>query len=222
MKSTQPAATTFNPHYNSLNTASKIILALERITEAFRVMLWQASKTTGLSPLQIQILTFLLYHLPQQQRTVSYLAQEFNMTKPTISDAIKSLQEKGLIRKESSLQDSRSYTIFLTEDGTRLANTTAVFAQYFHNALAEMPPIEQELLLEYLITIIRSLHKQGFLTIQRTCFTCRFHTQHPMHSLPPYQSYCTLLDVSLHSSDIRLDCPHHESPVSMHKQPSSA
>lgn len=209
MPTLHPSSTIFNPHYNSINTTSKIVVAFERISEAFRVMLWQASKSTGLSPLQIQILTFLSFH-PSAQRKVSYLAQEFNMTKPTVSDAIKSLEEKGLIEKVTEKNDTRSYTINLTDKGDKLSQETSLFAQKFNEALGGMPPIEQEFLLEHLVSIIHSFHKEGILTIQRTCFTCAFHTRNTMHLSSSTDSYCRLLDQNLHFSDIRLDCPHHE------------
>ncbi len=206
----QPSLTVFNPHYNSINTSSKIVVAFERISEAFRVMLWQASKSTGLSPLQIQILTFLAFH-PPAQRKVSYLAEEFNMTKPTVSDAIKSLEEKSLVAKEPSLSDSRSYTINLTEKGQALAQQTSIFANKFTSALSSMPPIEQEFLLEHLLLIIQTFHKEGILTIQRTCFSCTYYERHPMRSAESQHSYCSLLDIPLQAYDVRLDCPHHQS-----------
>lgn len=205
----RPSSTIFNPHFSSINTASKIVVAFERIAEAFRVMLWQASKSTGLSPLQIQILTFLSFHPPLQCK-VSYLAQEFNMTKPTVSDAIKTLEEKELITKITEASDTRSYTINLTPKGVLLAQETSLFAQKFNDALVGMPPIEQEFLLEHLVAIIYSFHKEGILTMQRTCFTCTYHSRSTMSIPTSGQSYCRMLDQHLHSSDIRLDCPHHE------------
>jgi DNA-binding Lrp family transcriptional regulator len=144
------------------------------------------------------------------QRKVSYLAQEFNMTKPTVSDAIKTLEEKGLIVKITEENDTRSYTINLTDKGNLVAHETSLFAQKFNEALGGMPPIEQEELLEHLVSIIHSFHKKGILTIQRTCFTCTYHAQSTMNTSSNKQSYCKLLDQTLHSSDIRLDCPHHE------------
>ena len=38
---------------------SRIVVALERISEAFRVLLWNESKENSLSPIQIQILIFI-------------------------------------------------------------------------------------------------------------------------------------------------------------------
>ena len=77
---------------------SRIVVALERISESFRVLLWNESKENSLSPIQIQLLIFIQFHA-QEKCKVGYLADEFNMTKATISDAIKSLEQKELITK---------------------------------------------------------------------------------------------------------------------------
>lgn len=198
--------TTFNPHFNSFNTASKIILALERISEAFRVLLWQESKINGLSPLQNQILIFLAFH-PSSQRKVSYLAQEFNMTKPTISDAVRVLVEKNLIAKEQNHQDTRSYALNLTDTGKEIAEKAALFTRTFDTPLSQMAPIEQEFLLGHLLTIIDSFHKEGILTNQRTCTSCQFFSK---NMFLPNSFQCAFLRLSLLQSDIRVDCPHHQ------------
>ena len=41
---------------------SRIVVALERISESFRVLLWNESKENSLSPIQIQILIFIYFH----------------------------------------------------------------------------------------------------------------------------------------------------------------
>lgn len=40
------------------STESKIVASLERIAQAFRVLLWQESKEFALSPIQVQLLIF--------------------------------------------------------------------------------------------------------------------------------------------------------------------
>src|SRR5690606_32595860 len=80
----------FDLAYQNKHINGKIIAALERISQAFRVLLWEESKEFALSPIQVQVLIFLLHH-SEQKRKVSYLAEEFNMTKATISDTVKTL-----------------------------------------------------------------------------------------------------------------------------------
>lgn len=82
----------FNLAHQNTSVESKIIASLERVSQAFRVLLWNESKEFSLSPIQVQVLIFLLFH-SSEKRKVSYLADEFNMTKATISDTIKSLEQ---------------------------------------------------------------------------------------------------------------------------------
>jgi DNA-binding MarR family transcriptional regulator len=205
----QRYSTIFNPHYNSINSASKIVVAFERIAEAFRVMLWQAAKNTGLSPLQIQILTFLSFH-PPEQRKISYLAAEFNMSKPTVSDAVKTLEEKGLITKETEEHDTRSYIISVSAAGEQTAREASAFAERFTRILSGMPPIEQDALLEQLLGVVHSLHKERLLSMQRACFSCIHYKADAFRSAGSDDAFCALLDQRLPLADIRLDCPYHE------------
>ena len=85
---------------------SRIVVALERISEAFRVLLWNESKENSLSPIQIQILIFIYFHSPEKCK-VGYLADEFNMTKATISDSVKVLLSKELVTKETDPNDTK-------------------------------------------------------------------------------------------------------------------
>ncbi|MEO6831625.1 MAG: MarR family transcriptional regulator, partial [Chitinophagaceae bacterium] len=47
---------------------SKIVVSLERISQAFRVLLWKESKEFSLSPIQIQVLIFLLHHSDEKRK----------------------------------------------------------------------------------------------------------------------------------------------------------
>lgn len=77
---------------------AKIVAGLERLGEVFRTRLWQQSRETGLSPIQIQVLLFLAFH-DSVKCKIGYLAAEFNLTKPTISDAVKVLAQKELVTR---------------------------------------------------------------------------------------------------------------------------
>ena len=109
------------------NIEGRIVVALERISEAFRVLLWNESKENALSPIQIQILIFIYFHTPEFNK-VSYLAEEFNMTKATISDSVKVLVAKKLVSKETDATDTRSYSLSLTKEGEKIARKASTFA----------------------------------------------------------------------------------------------
>ncbi|MCC5930651.1 MAG: winged helix-turn-helix transcriptional regulator [Cyclobacteriaceae bacterium] len=182
---------------------SKIVVALERISEAFRVLLWDESKKNGLSPIQIQILIFLLFHTNEKCK-VSYLANEFNMTKATVSDSVKLLLNKGLIKKMDDPADTRSYTIALTEEGKFTAENSANFAISIEKPLNSLSEEQNEAIFSGLMKIIDGLNKAGVITIQRMCFSC-MHYQNSNG-----QHYCKLLQSKLATTDLRIDCPEHQ------------
>lgn len=182
---------------------SKIVVALERISQAFRVLLWQEGKENTLSPIQVQILIFLLFHEKNQCR-VSYLAAEFNMTKATVSESVKALLQKGHVHKTEDGADSRSFTISLTPKGQETAEKAASFANSIEKPLGEFPPQQKEVLLNGLLKLIHDLNRSGVITIQRMCFTCaHYRMDNGVH-------YCKLMQSELASEDLRVDCPEHQ------------
>ena len=195
----------FNLDQQNASTDSRIIAALERISQAFRVLLWNESKEFSLSPIQVQVLIFLLHH-SEEKRKVSYLADEFNMTKATISDTIKALGQKGLIKKVAEPHDTRSYVIHLTKKGIDIAGKTSVFTRELQTPIAKLNPDDKENLLLSLIGVIHHLNKAGVITIQRMCVTCIHYK--PASSRNPH--FCKLLNKKLEGSELRIDCPEHE------------
>ena len=192
----------FNTKYQSNSTESKIVVALERISEAFRVLLWQESKIHKLSPIQLQIVTFLLFH-DENKRKVSYLAKEFNMTKATISDAVKTLEKKGLIQKEITPSDTRSYIIHLTEKGKVIAEKASTFSHAMRESVELFGGEEAEQFYQTSLKLIESLHKNGIIQLQRMCSSCLHYAKdNGMH-------FCKLLNKPLTTNELRIDCPEH-------------
>ncbi|GAA4274406.1 MarR family winged helix-turn-helix transcriptional regulator [Aquimarina gracilis] len=193
----------FNITSQQTDLDSKIVIGLERISEAFRALLWDHAKAIGLSPIQIQILIFVAYHT-EHLCTVSHLAQEFNVTKPTISDAVKALEKKGLIFKNKTVADSRSYYISLTQKGKKHVSETENFANPIQQQLEKFDEAQKESLFNVITLLIHKLNKSGVLSVQRTCYACKFYEKREKHD------YCNLINVDLKNSDIRLDCPEFE------------
>lgn len=193
----------FNPDQQQNDVSSKIVAGLERISEVFKVLLWEKAKTVGLSPIQIQLLIFIAFH-KQELCNVSHLAKEFNVTKPTISDAIKVLGKKGMIVKDFSSSDSRSYSIHLSTLGKKILSETNDFADPLKTQLDSFGPADLESVFKTLSELIYKLNRSGILTVQRTCYGCKFHEKNES------ADYCNLLEKELLNRDIRLDCPEFE------------
>ncbi|MFZ1702722.1 MAG: MarR family winged helix-turn-helix transcriptional regulator [Saprospiraceae bacterium] len=194
----------FDLSHQNKSIESKIVASLERISQAFRVMLWNESKDFSLTPIQIQVLIFLLHH-SEEKRKVTYLSQEFNMTKATISETIKILEQKKLISKESELLDTRSYIIHLTENGKNIAQQTSMFTKQLQVPIDKLNTEDKENLLLSLISVIQHLNESGIVTIQRMCFTCAHYKQ----GIKGQEHFCTLLNQKLERNELRIDCPEH-------------
>ncbi|MCC7524209.1 MAG: winged helix-turn-helix transcriptional regulator [Chitinophagaceae bacterium] len=195
----------FDPKYQNQHVESRIVAALEKISQAFRVLLWQESREFALSPIQVQVLIFLLHHSTKKGK-VSYLAREFNMTRATISDTVKSLDQKGLIQKLTVPKDGRSYHIQLSEKGREMAVKASLFTNEIHTPVDQLHPDDKENLLLSLLNIIRHLNRAGIITIPRMCMTCAYYqSQNENH-----KHFCHLLHQELQVTDLRLDCPEHK------------
>ena len=196
----------FNLDHQNSSIESKIVVALERISEAFRVLLWNESKENSLSPIQIQILIFLRFH-SEDKCKVSYLADEFNMTKATISDSVKVLLKKELIQKFTNPSDTRSYLIGLTDKGKQVAEKSSNFTFNIQKPLTTLPEEQKKEILAGLLKVIYQLNQTGVITIQRMCFTCSYYER------TNNKHFCKLLQAKLTSKELRVDCPEHELKV---------
>ena len=193
----------FDVEYQNLHLEGKIVAGLERISEAFRVLIWDQAKATGLSPIQIQILIFVRHHRSELCH-VSGLAREFNMTRPTISDAVKVLFRKELIEKHPSATDKRAYTMTLTEAGRQIVEQAGRFAHPLQEVLGRFDAPELTGFYATLTRMIQQLNQAGVISVQRNCYSCRYLAKSDTGH------YCRLIETKLAESDIRLDCPDHQ------------
>ena len=189
----------FNLSKQNSSLDNKIVAGLERLSQVFRILLWGKAKEFSLSPIQIQLLIFIQHH-SADKTTVSYLAQEFNFTKPTISDAIKVLEQKNLVKKNTDNKDTRSYTIQLTASGKKIVSETENFANPITEIISKSNEADKLILWENISNLISLLNSQEIISVQRTCFNCGHYT------VKNKNAFCTLLNQKLLTKDIRIDC----------------
>ncbi|MCG8574656.1 MAG: winged helix DNA-binding protein [Flavobacteriales bacterium] len=185
---------------SSLN--NKIIHSLERISKAFRVLLWEESKKHKLSPIQIQILLFCSTHRKEDLK-VSFLAKEFDLTKATISDSIRVLIEKGLLLKETDIKDTRSYVVSLTKKGKEIVESSSNFSLQLDQSIELLSHSNKEILLGSLLHVIHELNQKEVISLQRMCLTCHHYSNSDNNH------YCNLLEKKLKNDELRVDCPDH-------------
>jgi len=196
----------FDLEWQNVKTEYRIVAALEKISAAFRVLLWKESKINRLSPIQIQLLIFIKFQ-PRERATVTHLAREFNMTKATVSDSVRVLEQKKLVVRKRRNADNRSFSLTLTASGEKIAKSSSLFANALQVPVQVMEPEHKANFLNALLDIIHALDESKVIATQRMCKTCCFFkpgkTQH----------YCGLIKQTLNVSDLRLDCPEHKTRI---------
>ncbi len=196
----------FGPEKQHQRVDSKIVVALERSNQAFRVLLWERAQQHGLSPIQIQILVFLASHDVELCR-VGHLAREFGVTAATISDAVSTLATKKLIVRVGSPDDRRAINLKLSPAGKRLALKLGDWADAVRDALSALSPRDQVALLESLMKLIAALRQAGIVSVARMCISCKHFVEKPLSGPGPH--FCLLLEKPLPTTNLRVDCPEH-------------
>ncbi len=173
---------------------------LERLSEALKSLLWDQAKIYRISPIQIQILLFVSNHRTDLCN-VSYLAKEFNITKATVSDAVRVLLEKELLEKDFSPADNRRYNLTITPKGTKLVDELSEYASPISSELSSFKKEELIGIFDTLTKLIFQLNQRGIIQVQRTCFNCRYYGGDKMDN-----HYCNLMEKGLKTQEVRLDC----------------
>jgi hypothetical protein len=127
---------------------------------------------------------------------------------PTACDAVQTLVKKGLVRKVPVPADRRARRISLTVSGRREATRAAGRPGFLADAVASLPPIEQEALLRGLVKTIRALQETGEIPVSRMCVTCRYFRPN-VHDDPRRPHHCAYVDAPFGDSLIRIECAEH-------------
>lgn len=188
-----------------MNLEAKVLNGFERLSEALKSLLWEKAKVHGISPIQIQLLVFISNH-KIEICNVSYMAKEFNVTKATISDAVRVLIKKEYLEKDFSPNDNRRYNLFLTESGLELVKEINNYANPVYNQLKLFSKTELDAAFDLISKLIFKLNQENVIQVQRTCYNCKFYKGDLKSA-----HYCNLLEKELKNQDIRLDCKDFES-----------
>ena len=129
------------------------------------------------------------------------MAKEFNVTKATISDAVKVLIKKEYLIKDYSPIDNRRYNVFLSDQGNKLVISLAEYARPFETELSKFKSNELNVLFETISKLIYLLNQQDIIQVQRICFNCKHYSGDKKS-----KHYCNLLKSKLKKQEIRIDC----------------
>ena len=137
------------------------------------------------------------------------MAKEFNVTKATISDAVKVLVTKKYLEKDHSPTDNRRYDLLVSLSGHKLVNSLSDYAMVFKEELSLFEEHELNDMFETMAQLIYKLNQRGIIQVQRTCYNCKYYSGDKEKS-----HYCNLLKSKLKGEEIRIDCIEFEEDTS--------
>ena len=180
----------------------KLLDAIERLGRALRAARQRMATDLGLTTLQIEILDRLDHLGPLP---VGQLARELDVSQPTASDAIATLEGKELLERRCSTDDGRITTAHLTDTGQAAADKIWNGLRALHGEPNRSQSPNRGIALEVVLQEILRLQRAGVITINRSCLSCR-HYQPPTTDSP---AHCHLLATPIEPAELRVDCPDH-------------
>ncbi|WP_175103356.1 MarR family winged helix-turn-helix transcriptional regulator [Pararobbsia alpina] len=150
----------------------RITQGLLRLNTAMRNRAWNWAEGAGLTPTQGEILVLLMQR--RKPLRLNDIARDTALTAATTSDAVSTLEEKGLIEKRRAADDRRALAVKLTPRGRTAAKRAAQWPGFMSGALTTLRDEEQAALYSGLFKLIRELEIRGTMPAHRMCGTCRW------------------------------------------------
>ena len=156
--------------------------------------------------MQLRFLIFLRFH-DERYRTVTGLSREFNISKATASDAIRSLEDKGIITRVRDKLDRRIMILSLSTEGREIADCVSEFGNVIKTPLSEIRIREKEIFFSVLIKLLGEFHVQEIISPLRMCILCKNLRVEISNGK---QLYCQNRGEHFGSGDMRVDCRYYE------------
>lgn len=199
----------FDPS-NQEDINRKIAVGFERITQVLKTLVWNESKVSGLSPIQIQFLTA-LEHEARDEWTITDFATRFHLTPATVSDALTTLEKKGLVERTQGSEDRRTVFVSMTAEGKRQARKISRWLNALEDHVSGLTEEDKPVLLKSLMFLIAAFQEKGLIVINRMCISCAYFRPNA-HADAHFPHHCAYIDKPLGNAELRMDCPDFEMP----------
>jgi len=175
---------------------------LERLCNLVRMEMRSFGVRYGLQPVQLEALTYLT-NCNRYSDSPQAVGEYLGLTKGTVSQSLKVLEKKGLLRKQQDRQDKRVVHLAPTAKGRKLVEQ-ASDAKGLELALENTKQSKENELQEMLRSTLRTMQHQNNRKTFAACHTCRFNEQRQ-------EGYvCGVTHEPLSARDIQLICREHQ------------
>ncbi|KQR79764.1 MarR family transcriptional regulator [Burkholderia sp. Leaf177] len=184
----------------------RVTHGLLRLSTAMRSQAWEWAEGAGLTPTQGEILVLLMQRRGPMR--LGEIARETALTAATTSDAVSTLESKGLVEKRRALDDGRALAVRLSARGRTAAKKALVWPEFLTKAVGTLKADEQSQLYRSLLKTIRQLEVVQQIPPHRMCLSCTHLEASKNPKKTPH--HCNLLNIDMGDTDLRLDCSVYE------------
>jgi DNA-binding MarR family transcriptional regulator len=185
-----------------MDDVMQMATGLSRLGAAIRSGRWRQADALNLSPIQADMLRYLLSRGPARQ---SVLAAELSVTQPTVSDAEAALRRKGLIEARPHPTDGRARLLHLTEAGSVAATDVSGWPAGLLDAIGAVDPADRAAMMRGLVRIVGHLQQTGAIAPQRMCAGCS-HFRPDAYPGAPKPHHCDFVNAAFGDAELRVDC----------------
>jgi DNA-binding MarR family transcriptional regulator len=164
----------------------------------------QHALRTGLSTTQSSILALLSL---EGAKTPSDVANHLGVSLPTVSDSVRALVDKGLVKRGPDKGHRRATLLTLTRTGRVAGGRSASLPEFLVTALGTLSDAQQEHLFSTLVLLLRALQENGQIPAPRMCLTCTHFRPNVHAAARPH--HCALVDAPMRATHLRLACDEH-------------
>ncbi len=186
--------------------AGRVTHSLLRLSTAMRSQAWDWAEGAGLTPTQGEILVLLMQRKGPMR--LGEIARETALTAATTSDAVSTLETKGLVEKRRALDDGRALAVRLTARGRTAAKKAAQWPDFLSKAVGTLRADEQSAFYRTLLKTVYVLESQEAMPQHRMCLSCSHFEPSKTPKKTPHK--CALLGIQMSDTDLRLDCSVYE------------
>ncbi|WP_103705673.1 MarR family winged helix-turn-helix transcriptional regulator [Paraburkholderia eburnea] len=186
--------------------AGRVTHSLLRLSTAMRSQAWDWAEGAGLTPTQGEILVLLMQRKGPMR--LGEIARETALTAATTSDAVSTLETKGLVEKRRALDDGRALAVRLTARGRTAAKKAAQWPDFLSKAVGTLRADEQSAFYRTLLKTVYVLESQEAMPQHRMCLSCSHFEPSKTPKKTPHK--CALLGIQMADTDLRLDCSVYE------------
>jgi DNA-binding MarR family transcriptional regulator len=186
----------------------RITHSLLRLSTAMRSEAWNWAEQVGLTPTQGEILVLLMQR--KESLRLGEIARETALTAATTSDAVTTLESKGLVEKRRALDDGRALAVRLTARGRTAARKALQWPGFLSVAVNILNSGEQVAFYRSLVKVIRDLEIKETIPLHRMCLTCVHFEAGRSSARKPASHHCDLLKLDYDDTGVRLDCSFYE------------